>query len=88
MYKKAWDRVVSSDAVLYKDAADGLKRALNKQSYAFLVEKSYYDTLKSKNESFSHRSCDFARAKESFLNILYAFPMRKNSPYLQLFSKQ
>jgi len=88
VYTNIW-RKVSKDpraAGLVDDAKDGLEKVLSDRSYAFLVEKSYYDTIKSKNVSFANKSCEFARAEENFFAAMYAFPFQKGSPYVMQFS--
>lgn len=66
--------------------AEGITRAYNDRNYAFILEESYFISLRSRNSSVRNFVCDFVRAEEYFFQSIYAFPFQKDSPYLKLMS--
>lgn len=88
VFKDLWDTIKhNKEEYIVQENSEGMELALGRPDYAFLLEKSFYDTLGNKELHFRNESCKFARAKESFLNMFYAFPFQKGSPYVRKFDK-
>ena len=87
IYRALWDSIKHDQGTyLLSHNLDGMQKTLQDRNYAFLLEKSFYDTLGNKDSPLRNKSCEFARAKESFMTAPYAFPFQKGSPYTAQFS--
>ena len=85
-----WEKINSDEEGTEKyfvdDAIDGLQRVFEDKNYAYITEKSFYDTLRVKNVTFATESCAFSRAREDISPFLYGFPFQKGSPYVKDFN--
>jgi hypothetical protein len=82
-----WNRIKDNqDYYLMEDEVDGIIKAHEDSNYAFLLEESYFTSLRTRNSSVKDLICDFVRAEEYFFTSIYALPFQKGSPYLKRMS--
>ena len=87
MYYDLWNRIKSHpEKYITRSSEDGLRKVLNDDSYVFLCDKSYYDTIPISSPSLGDSKCDIMRSEDEFLQSMYALAFPKDSPYTQQFS--
>ncbi|ELU17082.1 hypothetical protein CAPTEDRAFT_194620 [Capitella teleta] len=85
--KTLWNRIKDNqDYYLMNNEIEGIRKTHGDSNYAFLLEESYFTSLRTRNSSVSELVCDFVRAEEYFFRSMYAFPFQKDSPYLKRIS--